>query len=61
MEGARQTTYITPNGLEDSTTLPLTQALPVGAGTHTVTVSCNEGGPAATSVEERSLSVVSTG
>jgi hypothetical protein len=61
VDGARQTTYITPNTLEATTTLPLTQAAAVGAGPHTVIVECNEGGTAATSVEDRSLSVVSTG
>lgn len=61
VDGVRQTTYITPNALDDSTTLPLTQSRVVGAGTHTVIVECNEGGTSATSVEERSLSVVSTG
>jgi hypothetical protein len=61
VEGARQTTYITPNTLEDSTTLPLTQALSVGAGSHTVIAECSRGVIAATSVEDRSLSVVATG
>ncbi|HEY6636421.1 MAG TPA: hypothetical protein VIZ61_01950 [Solirubrobacterales bacterium] len=60
-DGARQSTYITPNGLENSTTLPLTQSLALGAGTHTVIVECSEGATANTSVEDRSLSVVSTG
>ena len=59
--GVRQSTYVTPNGLEDSTTLPLTQSLVVGAGTHTVLAECSEGGVSNTSVEERSLSVVATG
>jgi hypothetical protein len=61
VDGSRQSTYISPNTLEDSTTLPLTQSLALGAGTHTVIVECNEGGTANTSVEDRSLSVVSTG
>ena len=60
-DGARQTTYVTPNGLEDSTTLPLTQSRFLGAGTHTVTVECNAGATSTTTVEDRSLSVVSTG
>jgi hypothetical protein len=59
--GARQTTYITPNALDDSTTLPLTQSRFLGAGTHTVIVECNRGATSTTSVEDRSLSVVSTG
>jgi hypothetical protein len=61
VDGARQSTYITPNAQEDSTTLPLTQARSVGAGAHTVIVECTDGGLANTSVEDRSLSVVSTG
>jgi hypothetical protein len=60
-DGARQTTYVTPNELDDSTTLPLTQALAVGAGPHTVIVECSEGSLSNTSVEDRSLSVVATG
>ena len=59
--GPRQSTYVTPNTLEDSTTMPLAQALAVGAGTHTVIAECSEGGVSNTSVEDRSLSVVATG
>jgi hypothetical protein len=60
-DGARQSTYVTPNSLDDSTTLPLTQTLAVGAGTHTVLVECNEGIGSASTVEDRSLSVVAVG
>jgi len=60
-DGPRQTTYVTPNTLEDSTTLPLTEGLVVGAGTHSVIVECSDGGVSGTSVEDRNLNVVATG
>lgn len=61
VSGANQSTYITPNGLDDRTTVPLTHALSVEAGTHTVLVQCGDGVGSNTSLEDRFLTVVATG
>jgi hypothetical protein len=61
VDGPSQSTYVTSNTLENSTTLPLTQGRIVGAGTHTVIAECNQGVNSDTSVEDRNLNVVATG
>ena len=61
VDGPSQSTAVTPNTLEDSTTLPLTQGRVVGAGTHTVIAECNQGVGSVTSVQDRNLNVVATG
>jgi hypothetical protein len=62
VNGENQSTYITPQpAFADSTVLPLTMALPVEAGTHTVLVQCGDGIGSNTSLEDRYLTVVATG
>jgi hypothetical protein len=62
VNGQNQSTYITPQpSFADSTVLPLTMALAVGAGTHTVLVQCGDGIGSNTSLEDRYLTVVATG
>lgn len=61
VNGEDQSTYITPQpGFADSTVVPLTMALDVGAGTHTVLVQCGDGIGSNTSLEDRYLTVVAT-
>ena len=62
VNGENQSTYITPQpSFADSTVLPLTMALAVDAGTHTVLVQCGDGIGSNTSLEDRYLTVVATG
>jgi hypothetical protein len=61
VDGPSQSTYVTQNTLEDSTTLPVTEGRVVGAGTHTVIAECNQGVGSGTSVQDRNLNVVATG
>jgi hypothetical protein len=60
--GASQSTYITPQpAFADSTVVPLTMAMAVDAGTHTVLVQCGDGIGSNTMLEDRYLTVVATG
>jgi hypothetical protein len=53
-------TYVTPNALDNRTTVPVTWALQVSAGTHTVSVGCGDGIGSDTTLDDRALSVVAT-
>jgi hypothetical protein len=62
VNGANQSTYITPQpAFADSTVVPLTMALAVETGTHTVLVQCGDGIGSNTMLEDRFLTVVATG
>jgi hypothetical protein len=60
VQGPLHSTVVTPNGLDDSTVLPLTFSSVVGTGTHTVQVTCNQGVGSETTATNRVLSVVAT-
>ena len=60
--GANQSTYITPQpAFAKTTVVPLTMALKVEAGTHTVLVQCGDGIGSNTMLEDRFLTVIATG
>ena len=60
--GANQSTYITPQpAFAKTTVVPLTMALEVEAGTHTVLVQCGDGIGSNTMLEDRFLTVIATG
>ena len=62
VNGASQSTYITPQpAFAKTTVLPLTMALDVEAGNHTVLVQCGDGIGSNTMLEDRYLTVVATG
>ena len=62
MAGANQSTYITPQpAFAKTTVVPLTMALEVEAGTHTVLVQCGDGIGSNTMLEDRFLTVIATG
>lgn len=62
VNGANQSTYITPQpAFAKTTVVPLTMAMAVGAGTHTVLVQCGDGVGSNTMLEDRFLTVIATG
>ena len=56
-DGVRQSTDVDSNGVG----LPLVQTRTLAAGTHTVLISCGDGGASTVTVEGAALSIVATG
>lgn len=60
VNGVRQSIDLADAGFSNSAVLTLTQVFPVAAGNHTVIVECNNGVGSASTLGDRSLSVLGT-